>query len=188
MTHKHALLRRRHRACAGRRFARRPAGRRPIAGRGRSVSVQERRRADQRHDDGVGCERPLRVGSAQGRLRGLRRRPAGRNHALQRRAGARQPGDRARHQRQHGRRQDAATRRARCDRFLFDLLDKEDEIFLYRFSNFPVLLQGWTTDRQRLSRVLDRHHGQRRHGDVRRGGGSGAAGAGRASSARRRSW
>ena len=33
------------------------------------------------------------------------------------------------------------------DRFLFDLLDNEDEIFLYRFSNYPVLLQGWTTDR-----------------------------------------
>jgi Ca-activated chloride channel family protein len=42
------------------------------------------------------------------------------------------------------------------NRFLFDLLDKEDEIFLYRFSNFPVLLQGWTTDRQRLGRVIDR--------------------------------
>jgi Ca-activated chloride channel family protein len=42
------------------------------------------------------------------------------------------------------------------NRFLFDLLDKDDEIFLYRFSNFPVLLQGWTTDRQRLGRVIDR--------------------------------
>ena len=42
------------------------------------------------------------------------------------------------------------------NRFLFDLLDKEDEIFLYRFSNYPVLLQGWTSDRQLLSRVLDR--------------------------------
>jgi Ca-activated chloride channel family protein len=42
------------------------------------------------------------------------------------------------------------------NRFLFDLLDKEDEIFLYRFSSYPVLLQGWTTDRLRLSRVLDR--------------------------------
>jgi Ca-activated chloride channel homolog len=42
------------------------------------------------------------------------------------------------------------------NRFLFDLLDKEDELFLYRFSNYPVLLQGWTTDRQLLSRVLDR--------------------------------
>jgi VWFA-related protein len=41
-------------------------------------------------------------------------------------------------------------------RFLFDLLDREDEIFLYRFSNNPVLLQGWTTDRQLLNRVLSR--------------------------------
>jgi VWFA-related protein len=42
------------------------------------------------------------------------------------------------------------------DRFLFELLDKEDELFLYRFSNFPVLLQGWTSDRQLLGRELDR--------------------------------
>lgn len=42
------------------------------------------------------------------------------------------------------------------NRFLFELLDKEDEIFLYRFSNYPVLLQGWTSDRQLLRRVLDR--------------------------------
>ncbi len=41
-------------------------------------------------------------------------------------------------------------------RFLFELLDKEDEIFLYRFANYPVLLQGWTSDRQLLARVLDR--------------------------------
>jgi Ca-activated chloride channel family protein len=46
--------------------------------------------------------------------------------------------------------------RTALNRFLFDLLDREDEIFLYRFSNFPVLLQGWTTDRQRLGRVIDR--------------------------------
>jgi VWFA-related protein len=42
------------------------------------------------------------------------------------------------------------------DRFLFDLLDKQDEIFLYRFSNDPVLLQSWTTDRPLLSRALGR--------------------------------
>jgi Ca-activated chloride channel homolog len=42
------------------------------------------------------------------------------------------------------------------DRFLYDLLDRQDEIFLYRFSNDPVLLQGWTTDRQLLSRALGR--------------------------------
>jgi len=42
------------------------------------------------------------------------------------------------------------------DRFLYELLDKDDEIFLYRFSNFPVLLQEWTSDRKLLSRALDR--------------------------------
>jgi VWFA-related protein len=42
------------------------------------------------------------------------------------------------------------------NRFLFDLLDKDDEIFLYRFSNVPLLLQGWTRDRQLLSRALGR--------------------------------
>ena len=42
------------------------------------------------------------------------------------------------------------------DRFLFDLLDEQDEIFLYRFSNTPVLLQAWTRDRQQLSRALGR--------------------------------
>src|SRR5262249_48302025 len=42
------------------------------------------------------------------------------------------------------------------DRFLFDLLDKQDEIFLYRFSNDPVLLQSWTIDRPLLSRALGR--------------------------------
>jgi VWFA-related protein len=42
------------------------------------------------------------------------------------------------------------------DRFLYDLLDRRDEIFLYRFANAPVLLQDWTTDREALSRALGR--------------------------------
>ena len=42
------------------------------------------------------------------------------------------------------------------NRFLYDLLDKDDEIFLYRFGSEPVLLQGWTKDRQLLSRALGR--------------------------------
>jgi len=42
------------------------------------------------------------------------------------------------------------------DRFLYDLLDRQDEIFLYQFSNDPMLLQPWTTDRQLLSRALGR--------------------------------
>ena len=42
------------------------------------------------------------------------------------------------------------------DRFLGSLLDPTDEIFVYRFSNFPELIQDWTTDRKRLSRVIGR--------------------------------
>ncbi|MGE5244450.1 MAG: VWA domain-containing protein [Betaproteobacteria bacterium] len=43
---------------------------------------------------------------------------------------------------------------AALNRFLYDLLAPSDEIFLYRFSNAPVLLESWTTDRDRLSRAL----------------------------------
>jgi VWFA-related protein len=46
--------------------------------------------------------------------------------------------------------------RAALDRFLFELLDRDDEIFLYRFSDHPSLLQGWTSDRQQLTRALGR--------------------------------
>jgi VWFA-related protein len=44
--------------------------------------------------------------------------------------------------------------REALDRFLGDLLDPSDEIFLFRFSDMPVLLQPWTTDRGRLKRAL----------------------------------
>ena len=40
------------------------------------------------------------------------------------------------------------------DRFLFDLLGPDDEIFLYRFDYTPILLQDWTVDRSRLSRAI----------------------------------
>ena len=42
------------------------------------------------------------------------------------------------------------------DRFLYDLLDPADEIFIYRFSNYPYLVQEWTTDREELRRALGR--------------------------------
>jgi VWFA-related protein len=42
------------------------------------------------------------------------------------------------------------------NRFLYDLLDRDDEVFLYRFDDDPQLLQGWTTDRQALSRAMNR--------------------------------
>ena len=51
-----------------------------------------------------------------------------------------------------GQKMDAA--RQALDRFLYDLLGPDDEIFLYRFSYTPVLLQDWTVDRDRLSRAI----------------------------------
>ena len=42
------------------------------------------------------------------------------------------------------------------DRFLFDLLDPADEVFLYTFNANPHLVQEWTTDRERVSRALGR--------------------------------
>jgi len=44
------------------------------------------------------------------------------------------------------------------DRFLFDLLDPSDEVFLYTFNANTQLVQEWTTDRQRVSRALSRLH------------------------------
>ncbi len=41
-------------------------------------------------------------------------------------------------------------------RFVNELLDRNDELFLYRFSNYPVLVQGWTRDRRELLDPLDR--------------------------------
>jgi len=51
-----------------------------------------------------------------------------------------------------GRKMDAA--RTALDRFLYDLLAPDDEIFLYEFNYTPELLQDWTADRDRLSRAL----------------------------------
>ncbi len=51
-----------------------------------------------------------------------------------------------------GRKMEAA--RNALDRFLYDLLGPDDELFLYRFDYTPVLLQDWTTSPHRLSRAL----------------------------------
>jgi VWFA-related protein len=37
------------------------------------------------------------------------------------------------------------------DRFLNQLLDPADEVFLYRFDNEPALVEGWTRDKRRIS-------------------------------------
>ena len=46
--------------------------------------------------------------------------------------------------------------REALDRFLSELLDERDEVFVYRFSDTPSLVQGWTTNKSSLSRTLDR--------------------------------
>src|SRR6185436_7836017 len=46
--------------------------------------------------------------------------------------------------------------KAALNRFLFDLLDAQDEVFLYTFDDDPRLIQGWTSDRQALSRAMNR--------------------------------
>ena len=46
--------------------------------------------------------------------------------------------------------------REALNRFLFDLLDPTDEVFLFRFDANPELVQGWTTDRSRIGRELAR--------------------------------
>ena len=49
-----------------------------------------------------------------------------------------------------------AAAQSAIDRFLYQLLDPADEIFMYRFSGAPELLQDWTTDRRLLSRAIGR--------------------------------
>ncbi len=46
--------------------------------------------------------------------------------------------------------------KAALNRFLYDLLDERDEIFLYTFDDDPTLVQGWTGDRQLLTRAINR--------------------------------
>lgn len=47
---------------------------------------------------------------------------------------------------------------AALNRFLFDLLGPNDEVFLYRFDSKPELVQRWTTDRAAVSRALGSVH------------------------------
>ena len=42
------------------------------------------------------------------------------------------------------------------DRFLYQLADPNDEVFLYRFDNQPELVEGWTRDKRRVSESLNR--------------------------------
>jgi VWFA-related protein len=47
-----------------------------------------------------------------------------------------------------------AAARTALERFVYDLLGANDEMFLYRFDNRPILVQEWTQDRSKLVRRL----------------------------------
>jgi Ca-activated chloride channel family protein len=44
--------------------------------------------------------------------------------------------------------------RSAINRFVYDLLDKNDELFFMQFASVPDLLQGWTYDRRAISRAV----------------------------------
>ena len=46
--------------------------------------------------------------------------------------------------------------RAAIDRLIYDLLDKEDELFFVEFATRADMTQGWTKDRQLISRAVKR--------------------------------
>jgi VWFA-related protein len=47
-----------------------------------------------------------------------------------------------------------ASARSAIDRFIYDLLGKDDELFFMQFASVPDLLQGWTYDRRAISRAV----------------------------------
>jgi Ca-activated chloride channel family protein len=49
-----------------------------------------------------------------------------------------------------------AAAKSAVERFLFGLLDQNDEVFLYQFESQATLVQDWTTDRRAISRALGR--------------------------------
>ena len=60
--------------------------------------------------------------------------------------------------------------RAAIERFLDQLLNPDDEVFLYGFANDVELIQDWTTNREAAERQPAARASGRRHRDVRRGG------------------
>jgi Ca-activated chloride channel family protein len=47
-----------------------------------------------------------------------------------------------------------AAARGAIDRFIYDLLGPDDELFFMQFANRPDMVQDWTTDRKRISRAV----------------------------------
>jgi Ca-activated chloride channel homolog len=44
--------------------------------------------------------------------------------------------------------------RSAIDRFIYDLLGKDDDLFFMEFANRPYISQGWTSDRRAISRAV----------------------------------
>ena len=136
-----------------------------------------RRRADQRQRDGHRRVGPLRDGPAAGRLRGVRGRAAADHHPLQRRTRAGEPRHRARHERQHGRREVPA--RAGSAR---SASSTTCSIRRTRFSSTASATTRCSSRRGRRTAIGSRARcgrivPRRRHGDVRHGGRGDSAGA-----------
>jgi Ca-activated chloride channel homolog len=49
-----------------------------------------------------------------------------------------------------------ATAKAAIERFIYDLLGKDDELFFMEFANHPRMAQQWTRDRRLISRAVER--------------------------------
>src|SRR6185503_13174140 len=49
-----------------------------------------------------------------------------------------------------------ASARSAIDRFVYDLLGPDDELFFLEFSNRPRMVVDWTTDRREISRAVAR--------------------------------
>ncbi|HEX5069721.1 MAG TPA: VWA domain-containing protein [Vicinamibacterales bacterium] len=47
-----------------------------------------------------------------------------------------------------------AAAQSAVNRFLYDLLGEQDEVFLYRFESRPQLVRGWTEDRRGVGKAL----------------------------------
>ena len=62
-----------------------------------------------------------------------------------------------------------AAAEAALNRFVFDLLGDQDEMFLYRFDSRPELVQGWTENRQAIRKALGVDQAEWRHGHLRHG-------------------
>ena len=139
---------------SARRSSRRRRAQRAAGSAG--LPLQDRRRADQRHGDGHRCataaSSPACARKTSGSSRTARSSRSRTSTASACRSASGSSSTRA----AAWRARSGCRRRQALNRFLFQLLDRDDEVFLYRFDNQPELVEGWTTDRERIATGLAR--------------------------------